>query len=169
MKKSVLVAAALATLAISGSAMALDTSFERVLAVDAFGGGGLGGGLGGGGGSYLTLGSLTFVPLGVNGQFCDYLANWSNPFNPNDVGLCIVHELRTNFAPSCIVNETMDVTTAVTAGAGVAGGGPCIGFSLKGEPSDNVSLILTEGYGGLQGIAVIPTGGIPTVYPIRTN
>jgi len=158
MKKSVLVAAALATLAVSGSASALDTSFERVLSVDAFGGGG-----------YLTLGSLTFVPLGVNGQFCDYLANWSNPFNPNDVALCLVHELRTNFAPSCIVNETVDVTTAVTAGSGVSGGGQCTGFNLKGEAYDNVSLILTEGYGGLQGIAVIPSGGIPTVYPIRTN
>ena len=53
--------------------------------------------------------------------------------------------------------------------SGVSGGGQCTGFNLKGEAYDNVSLILTEGYGGLQGIVVIPSGGIPTIYPVRTN
>ena len=158
MKKTLVVAAALATMALSTTASALDVGFERVLAVEAFGGQ-----------AFATLGSLSFIPLGANGQYCDYLADWASPFNPNDVGLCVVHELRTAFAPSCILNETVDITTAVTAGAGVAGGGLCQGFNLKGELYDNVSLVLTEGYGGLQGIAVIPTGGVPQIYPIRTN
>lgn len=165
MKKSLLAAAALATLAVSGNAMALDTSYVRILAVDAFGVGVDGCGCG----VALTLGALNFVPLGVNGAFCDYLADWSNPFNPNDVALCLVHELRTAFAPSCIINEHVDVTTTLTAGGAVSGGGLCTGFNLKGEAFADVELILTEGLVGLQGIAVFGNVGIPTIYPIRTN
>src|SRR5262245_8893340 len=100
MKKSLFIATALAISSIATNAMALDATRARILQV---------------GGTGLSLGVLTFLPLGADGPFCDYLANWASPFNPNDVGLCVVQELRTNFAPSCIVNERLDITSIVTS------------------------------------------------------
>ncbi len=162
MKKTVLVAAALATLAVSSSASALDVGFVRVLQVDAFCGVGVAScGIG------LSLGALAFTPLGSDGLFCDYLGNWISPFNPNDVGICVLHELRTAFAPSCIVNEAVDVVTTLTAGGGIAGADICQGFNLKGEGFNDVSLLLTEGCGTLQGIAAFNSCGVPQVYPIH--
>jgi hypothetical protein len=161
MKKSVLVAAALATLAVSGNAMALTTGVERDILVDAFIGGGCGGC-----GAFLTLGKITFTALGVAGHNCDYLGDWESPWNPNDVGLCLVHELRTAFSPSCIVNERQDITTVVSAGPGTDACF-CQGFNLKGEGFENVTLMVAEGLVGLQGIVVIPSVGMPQVYPVR--
>lgn len=146
MKTSLLIATALAVSSVAGSAMALDIGRARVLQVD---------------GISANLGVLTFTPLGANGPFCDYLANWASPFNPNDVGLCVLQELRTPFAPSCIVNEQLDIITVVQSSFN------CTGFNLKGESYGNVSLVLSESDCGLSGVAVIPTGGIPQTYPVR--
>ena len=149
MKKSLLVATALAVSSIAGSASALDVSLARSLQVDGIG---------------LSLGVITFLPLGVDGPFCDYLANWYSPFNPNDVGICIVQELRTNFAPSCIVNERVDVTTVVTSNAAV-----CAGFTLKGELLP-ATLILSESICGLSGIVTFGGAGcaIMMAYPVNS-
>lgn len=148
MKKSLLIATALAVSSISSSAMALDVARARVLQVD---------------GTGLSLGALTFLPLGADGPFCDYLANWYSPFNPNDVGLCVVQELRTNFAPSCIVNELVDITTVLTSRV------DCVGFNLKGEAFVGTSLVLTESACGLAGIAVFGDAcGVGMAYPVQT-
>lgn len=149
MKKSLLVASAFVAATVAGNAMALDTNVARVLQVDGIG---------------ASLGVVSFTALGVNGRFCDYLMDWGSPFNPNDVALCVAHELRTPFAPSCIINERTDIVSAVTAGDI----GVCAGFNLKGEPVP-VQLILTEGYMGLQGIAITGVGcPLPTLYPVTT-
>jgi hypothetical protein len=109
-----------------------------------------------------SLGTLTFTPLGVDGNFCNYLANWTSPFNPNDVQICIVQEARTPFAPSCILNERADIVTLVQSST------TCSGFNLKGEAFDNVSLLFSESSCGLNGIAVIPSGGVPQTYPVSS-
>src|SRR5262245_14646102 len=148
MKKSLLVATALAVSSIAGSASALDVSLARSLQVDGIG---------------LNLGVITFLPLGIDGPFCDYLANWYSPFNPNDVGICVVQELRTNFAPSCIVNERMDITTVVTSNPAA-----CAGFTLKGELLP-ATLVLSESICGLSG--VVTFGGpcaIVMAYPVNS-
>jgi hypothetical protein len=149
MKKSLLVATALAVSSIAGSASALDVSLVRSLQVDGIG---------------LSLGVITFLPLGIDGPFCDYLANWYSPFNPNDVGLCVVQELRTNFAPSCIINERVDITTVLTSSP-VA----CTGFTLKGEPLP-ATLILSESICGLSGIVTFGGVGctIMMAYPVNS-
>lgn len=152
MKKALMAAVAVGALAVSGNAMALDVGFARTLVVD---------------GTGLTLGNVAFTALGVNGPFCDYLMDWASPFNPNDVSICVLHELRTPFTPSCILNERVDIITAVTAGD--VGGADCFGFNLKGEVLA-AQLILSESYAGLAGVAIL--GGacaIPAVYPITTT
>lgn len=155
MKKSLIVAAALSALTISSSASALDTNQDRELFVQAFGGS-----------LTRSLGRLSFVALGVQDGFCQYLAAWESPYNPNDVNLCILDELRTGFSPSCIVNEHHDITTTLTAGAG-SHSNWCEGFNLKGESVQDVTLILGEGPFGIQGI-VIQNGYMPTVYPVTS-
>jgi hypothetical protein len=148
MKKSLLAATALLAASVAGNANALATGFARVLQVDGIG---------------ASLGVVSFTALGVNGGFCDYLMDWGSPFNPNDVALCVVHELRTPFAPSCIINERADIISTVTAGDV----GVCTGFNLKGEPQV-AQLMLAEDYSGLAGIAVLGGCAIPTPYPITT-
>src|SRR5262245_22698880 len=133
MKKSLLIATALAVSSIASNAMALNVSRARILQVD---------------GTGISLGVLTFLPLGVDGPFCDYLGNWASPFNPNDVGICVLQELRTPFAPSCIVNELVDVTTILTSTV------DCVGFDIKGQAIAGVSLVLSESVCGLSGLAV---------------
>ena len=148
MKKSLLVATALAVSSIAGSASALDVSVARTAVVDGIG---------------LSLGVLTFTPLGVDGPFCDYLADWYSPFNPNDVGICIVQELRTAFAPSCILNERLDITTVLTSRTAA-----CVGFNLKGEAIAGASLLLAESECGLgmSGIATFACGAFGSAYPV---
>ncbi len=154
MKKALMVAAALSALSISSAATALNVNTERELQVQAFGG------------SFnRSLGRMTFLALGRAGNYCQYLANWESPYNPNDVQLCILDELRTAFTPSCIVNETKDITTIVSAGPG-SHACLCDGFNLKGEVVTNVALALSEGPGGLQGVVIVD-GQVPQLYPIR--
>ena len=153
MKKSLLIAAALSALTISSAAQALNADNDRTLFVQAFGGS-----------LNQTLGTMSFVALGVDGNYCQYLAAWESPWNPNDVQLCVLDELRTRFAPSCIANETRYITTTITAGNG-SHSHFCDGFNLKGEPLSDVTLLLGEGPYGLQGI-VISNGAVPVVYPV---
>lgn len=147
MKTSLLIATALAVSSVAGSAMALDIGHSRTLQV---------GGIG------ASLGVLNFTPLGADGQFCDYLADWASPFNPNDVGLCIVQELRTPFTPSCIVNERADIVTLVQSGS------VCQGFNLKGELG-NAQLVLSESDCGLNGVAFVDACGIGSTYPVSSS
>jgi hypothetical protein len=146
MKISLLIATALALSSVAGSAMALDVGRARVIKVAGIG---------------SNLGVLTFLPLGANGSFCDYLANWTSPFNPNDVGLCVLQEVRTPFTPSCIVNERLDIVTIVQSTH------ECTGFNLKGESYGNVAVVLGENDCGLSGIVVIPGAGVPQTYPVQ--
>lgn len=143
-----LVATALAVSSVAGSASALDVFPIRTLQVD---------------GILMSLGALTFTPLGIDGPSCDYLANWYSPFNPNDVGMCIVQELRTPFAPSCIVNERVDVTTIVTSNPAF-----CVGFNLKGESLPGTALILAESPVGLAGVVTFACGPLAQTYPVIT-
>lgn len=147
MKKSLLVASVLAVSSIAGSASALDVVQVRSLQVD---------------GIARTLGYLTVTPLGWNGPYCDYLANWASPFNPNDINLCVLHELRTPFSPSCIVNERYDITTIVQSDLGF-----CAGFNLKGE-SLPATLMLAESPFGLSGVVTFACPGLAQVYPVST-
>lgn len=153
MKKSIFIAAALSALSFSTTASALDVNTTRELTVQAFGG------------SFASLGEMSFLALGRSGSYCQYLADWESPYNPNDVQLCILDELRTGFTPSCIDNELHDITTLITAGPGSSSHW-CDGFNLKGEVVSNVALALTEGIGGLQGVAMLQ-GVVPVIYPIR--
>jgi hypothetical protein len=147
MKKSLLVATVLAVSSIAGTASAIDTGFTRVLRVDGIG---------------VSLGALTFTPLGVDGPFCDYLTDWYSPFNPNDVNICLMQELRTPFAPSCILNERADIVTIIQSNPAF-----CAGFNLKGETLLGTSLILSEGSAcGLTGIATFACAGLAQTYPV---
>lgn len=157
MKKSLMLVAALAATSIAGSAAALDIRVARELVVDSFYGTAFG-----------SLGTLSFTALGREGNFCRYLGNWENPFNPNDVEICIVRELITPFAPSCVVNENQDINTLLVSGSGaemLGGQAECRGFNLKGETSE-ASLVLSENRSGLTGVAILDTAGVLAVYPI---
>jgi len=145
MKKSLLVATILALSSIAGSASALDAGVVRNLQVDGIG---------------RSLGFLTVTPLGWDGPYCDYLANWGSPFNPNDINLCLLHELRTPFAPSCIVNERFDIITFITSDPG-----DCLGFNLKGETLP-AAVFLSESDCGVTGVVSFPCAGIAQVYPV---
>lgn len=153
MKKSMFIAAALSALSFSTTASALNVNDTKELTVQAFGG------------SFASLGELSFLALGRSGNYCQYLADWESPYNPNDVQLCILDELRTAFTPSCINNEHVDITTLITAGPG-SHSHYCDGFNLKGEVICDVALALTEGIGGLQGV-VMAQGVVPVIYPVR--
>jgi hypothetical protein len=186
MKTSLIIATTLALGAFSGSAMALDVGHARQLAVGNFSSGGQTGcagiaapapvspcgappasqspiGCAGVGQANVSasLGTLNFTPLGADGQFCNYLANWTSPFNPNDVLTCVLQEARTAFNPSCIMNERCDIVTLVQSSS------VCSGFNLKGEATNGVSLLFSESSAGLNGIAVLP-GNIPQTYPVTT-
>jgi hypothetical protein len=145
MKTSLLIATVLAVGSFAGSAVALDISHARTLQVAGIG---------------VNLGVLDFTPLGADGQFCDYLADWASPFNPNDVGICVMQELRTPFTPSCIENERTDIVTLVQSSA------VCQGFNLKGE-AGTAQLVLSESGCGLSGVAAIGACGMQSTYPKR--
>ena len=161
MKNALLFAAAVSAVAVAGEASALDVSMARRLEVDV-GNSGIG--------VSSALAELRFTALGQDGEFCDYLVDVANAFNPNDVVLCTFRELRTPFAPSCIVNETQDFVTIVEAGGSAPSGATaCAGYTLKGEFSADVTLILSECGEGLAGIQVIQTPCTPTIYPVRIS
>jgi len=151
MKKSLMLVAAAAVLSVSSSAMAIDVNQARVLEIQGFTG------------LNSSLGAVTFTALGRSGRSCEYLMDWASPFNPNDVAICIVRELTTPWAPSCVLNEQSDIATTVLAGP--AADSLCAGFNIKGELFDGVTLILGESQLGLQGVAIFP-GALGTVYPI---
>jgi hypothetical protein len=159
-KKSLIVAAALATSAFAGDASALNVLLPRTLFVP---------GLARIPGVVVdTLGVATFTALGI-GSFatCNYLMNWINPFNPNWVASCIVTEALTPFDPSCLANSLIDITTFVGAGVTAIGGVTvCTGFDNLGLYYPAVSLALGEDpIFGLSGVAVysdcIPTLVLP--------
>jgi len=147
MKTSLLVAAAaLVAGSIAGSASALDVAQVVNLQVDGIG---------------RSLGVLTFTPLGVDGPFCDYLADWYSPYNPNDVNICVLQELRTPFGPSCIFNERVNLSTVVSSSPAL-----CAGFNLKGETFP-ASLLLGESpISGLTGVAIFSCAGLMQTYPV---
>ena len=156
MKKSLIVAASLASLSFSSAAQALNTQAIREIHAD---------------GLPLSsfLGAATFTALGalqaVGGSYCAYLMNWTSPYNPNDVSVCILREQRTPVKPSCLVNSMMDITSFVSAGAG-GGGTYCAGYDNLGFPRPRVTLLLGESpLVPLQGIAVYE-GALPLVLGI---
>ena len=91
---------------------------------------------------------------------CSYLMEWASPFNPNDVNLCVLEEVRTPLNTSCIGNAIVGspVPTAVFAGNychgsyGLSMG--CAGFDLLGVPV--LIDILASNVGGcVTGVVVI--------------
>jgi len=151
MKKSLMLAAAMAALSASSAATALDVNSIRILEIPGFYG------------SNNVLGVVSFTALGRVGRSCEYLMDWASPFNPNAVSLCVVRELITPWTPSCILNEWADIPTTVLAGP--AGDTYCAGFNLKGEVFEDVTLILGESQLGLNGVAIFPSY-LPVVYPV---
>lgn len=155
MKKSLIVAAALAATSLAGSASALDTRFVREiravgLPIQPF------------------LGFVEFTALGSMARDCTYLMNWYSPFNPNAATLCVLRELKTPVTPSCIVNSRMDITTAVSAGPGGSLGPTyCDGFDNLGIAHPAVTILAGEFVVApvLQGVAIFATA-IPAVLPI---
>lgn len=155
MKKSLIVAATLAALAVSGSASALDTNVVREIRSSGLP-------------AMNLLGEVTFTALGVQGQYCTYLMQWASPYNPNAVNLCILRERRTPVYSSCINNSVQDVTSFVSAGPGAQGGATfCAGFDTLGISYNNITLLAGEFSMDpvLQGTAIFPTA-IPLVHPI---
>lgn len=145
MNTSLLAATVFVTACAASSASALMVGMERTLRVD---------------GLDATLGTVSFFALGVNGGFCEYLMNWSGPYNPNGVNMCFAHELRTAFDPSCILNERADILTTITVGVAET----CTGSNLKSEDVE-AKLVLAEGPLGVTGVAVLGAG-FPAVYPV---
>lgn len=158
MKKTLLVAAALAAVSISGAASALDTNVVRDIRSAGLP-------------LASSLGSVTFTALGVSGQDCMYLAQWESPYNPNDVELCLLREHRSPVSPSCIANSQVDLTTHVSAGPGAGGGATyCAGFDNLGVSYTDITITAGEYAVApiLQGVAVFPTA-LPLVHPIEVS
>ncbi|MFO0589380.1 MAG: hypothetical protein U0441_17715 [Polyangiaceae bacterium] len=156
MKIGSVLGAALAV-AVTGNAAALDVGASRDLVID-------------GPSGLITLAQMEFLALGADGPFCDYLVVMGDPTNPNNPTVCVIQERRTAFAPSCILNEQVDIVTSVIAGPLAGGTAPCELSDIKGETHDDVGLVLTEGPDGLRGIQIIQlSGGLPLIYPVRTN
>ena len=156
MKKSLFVAAALATISISGAASALDTQVVRQIRSAGLQ-------------AASSLGSVTFTALGASAESCVYLANWESPFNPNEVALCVVRERRTPVNPSCSFNAFQDFATFVSAGPGALGvDTTCGGFDTLGIAYTDISIQAGESPTSsvLQGVAVFPTA-LPLVHAIE--
>ena len=163
MKKSLLIAAAaLATTSIASSASAIDTFPIREvraagLPISPFLG-------------FVEFTALGTIPTPVGSRTCDYLMNWTSPYNPNLVTLCHVKELRTPVTPSCAANARMDITTAVSAGpAGNLGPTYCDGFDNLGVPQMGVTLLLGEFadpiHPSFSGVAIYASA-VPAVLPL---
>jgi hypothetical protein len=160
MKKSMmLAAAALATLSFAGDALADGAVVLRT-------------------GSLLDLtgriiDSPGLSPLGfVDGvtalgrtldpfsRTCSYLMEWGSFYNPNDVNLCVLEEVRTPLNPSCIGNAIIGspVPTAVFAGNYCHGAYAlsmgCAGFDLLGIPV-LVDILASNVGGCVAGVVVI--------------
>src|SRR5262245_4106089 len=126
MKKSLMVAGALAAMALTGNALAINVGVQRTLRVP---------GLTAlpGAPSVDSLGSMTLTALGQQGGYCTYLMDWQSPKNENDVLQCIIKERRTAVNPSCIANKGADITSTLEAGPAAPGGATfCAGFDNLG-------------------------------------
>jgi hypothetical protein len=98
------------------------------------------------------------VPLGRRAAFdltCTYLFEWVSPWNPNDVGLCYLSEVRNIQNTSCIVNayDGLGLPRAVASGD-FAGGLDCIGFDFLGVPQ-YVSILGAAIDGTVTGMAIL--------------
>ena len=158
MKKSLIVAATLATLSLAGSATALDTRVIRDIRAAGLP-------------IQPYLGVVTFTALGSQGRYCTYLMEWMSPFNPNAVTLCALRELKTPVYPSCILNSVMDITSFVSGGPGAQLGSTyCDGFDNLGIAHPNVTILAGEFIAEpvLQGVAIFGTA-IPLILPIEVS
>jgi hypothetical protein len=155
MKKTLLAGAILMTLALSGTASALNTNVIRQIRS-----------------SNLplqnSLGTVSFTALGIEDQHCMYLMDWQNPFNPNAAQLCVLAERRTPVYNSCILNAFRDITTYVSSGPGAECSTYCNGYDTLGIAYENVTLLTGEYKTApvLQGVAIFPTA-IPLIHAIE--
>ena len=145
MRNSVILAAVVATMAVPGTAAAIDT-FAGPLPMRLVGLDG-------------SLGSVDFTARGRAGDYCRYLMTWESPYNPNDVQLCDVRERRTVDHPSCIENRRENIGSAVLAGPATPVNTLCSGFDNLGDRVDtgDISLLL-GGRGALEGLVILPWG-----------
>jgi hypothetical protein len=156
MKKSLVLAAALAAISFSSAASALNTNVIRAIRS-----------------SNLPLqnllGVVSFTALGSQGRFCDYLMDWQSPFNPNAATLCVLRELKSPVYPACVVNSLVDITSFVSAGPGAPQGPTyCDGFDTLGIAYQNVTILAGEFMAPpvLQGTAIFPTA-VPLIHAIE--
>lgn len=157
MKKPLMIATMLTTLSVSGDASALDTGKIRKMWSSGLPV------------QNLLAESLIFMAVGRVGDYCLYLTQWESPFNPNDVLLCVLRELRSAVYPSCIINSMKDIVAFVSAGPGAMGGQTyCGGFDTLGVPYTGVTLLAGEIWltPVLVGNAIFPTA-VPIVHAIE--
>ena len=153
MKKALMLAAAITTLALSADASAsgvvvpvgrglLDLQ-GRI--IDSPGLGPLG-----------IVDQVTALGRIARGRTCTYLMEWESPYNPNAVGLCALQEIRTPLNTSCLDNAYFGsgVPTAVLAGDTAGLGMECWGFDLLGVPSC-VSILATARGSCVEGVVII--------------
>lgn len=158
MKKSCMLLASAAVMALSGQALALDAfapggynavgaSSIRDASMP---------------GPFGLLGTVDgMTPLGSAGTGdCFYALTWRSPLAlPGGASaLCILREAANAFAPGgCAVNSAQNITTAVQAGPQV--GQVCNGYNAAGTPAP-IQLFLQEtaggGVGRLSGVAIYP-------------
>lgn len=158
MKKSCMLLASAAVMALSGQALALDAfapggynavgaSSIRDASMP---------------GPFGLLGTVDgMTPLGSAGTGdCFYAMTWRSPlaFPGGASALCILRESANAFAPGgCAVNGQVSISTGVQAGAAV--GTTCNGYNAAGTPAP-VTLLLQEtpggGVGHLLGVAIYP-------------
>jgi hypothetical protein len=160
MKKTWLIAAALAAISIPGAAWALPVNLAtglRAIEVD---------------GTPLTLGTLSInlalgarLNLATGANLCRYLATWRSPLNPSNAQTCFLDEIAQPFSPSCVANSVQFVDSVVNDAPTIG----CRGFDAMGQPQ-SVTLVLGESAatptvpGRLQGLALV--GPLNAVYPI---
>ncbi len=153
MKKSLLAAAAIATLSLSADAMASGAVVVPVgrglldlqgRIIDSPGLGPLG-----------IVDQVTALGRVARGRTCTYLMEWESPYNPNAVGLCALQEVRTPLNTSCLDNAYFGsgVPTAVLAGDFAGIGLECEGFDLLGVPSC-VSIMATARGSCVEGVVI---------------
>ena len=165
MKKSLMVGAAVAAMAITSSASALNaagySNAHPSIVSDGLG----------------SLGVVrTIMALGVSGpNACHYRMIWQDPFNPNNTRVCELYEGIGVVNSDCNVNKTTGFQTGVLAGSVAgsllpSGSTACDGFDLTGTPWSGINLILTEtagsgGPGSISGMALFPVASGIGVLP----
>jgi hypothetical protein len=152
MKKLLLSLLGAATMAISSSAMALNTGIPFYHA-------------------FLTRGPIPisvgtmsfFFDFDIPNNACQYVAEWDdNAFAPLS-GECFLDEAKTLGNFSCLANSTMSVPSILTLDTTPLGG-PCYGFDYFQQFRQVFALILGEDSNNvLQGVIQF-TGAVPIVY-----